>query len=104
MFIRNQAVRRELEAGVTEARRIRAEQPELIDAVLASVETVDETSGYGMILYTLLAGEYVSAKSVDRFAGRGLGRQQQLRAERATLVPGFIAPTGVKVTDLDATV
>ncbi|MFE7421111.1 hypothetical protein [Rhodococcus sp. NPDC057529] len=42
---------------MTEARRIRAEQPELIDAVLASVESVDAASDYGMNLRTLLAGE-----------------------------------------------
>ncbi|MFC0452429.1 hypothetical protein [Rhodococcus jostii] len=89
-----------------EARRIRVEQPELIDAVLASAETIDAASDYGMNLRTLLAGEYVSAKSVGIAASLVAvnARQQQLRAERATLVPGFIAPTGAKVTDLDATV
>jgi len=99
-------VRRELEDGAAEARRIRAEQPELIDAVLASAETIDVASDYGMNLRTLLAGEYVSAKSVGIAASlvAVYARQQQLRAERATLVPGFLAPRGTKVTDLDATV
>ncbi|NHU44969.1 hypothetical protein G9373_19800 [Rhodococcus sp. A14] len=104
--IRDAAVRRELEGGVTEAKRIRTEQPELIDAVLASVETIDETSDYGMNLRTLLAGEYVSAKSVGIAASlvAVYARQQQLLAECATLVPGFLAPKGTKITDLDATV
>ncbi|WP_054247837.1 hypothetical protein [Rhodococcus opacus] len=105
-FIRNSEVRRELEDGVTEARRIRADQPELIDAVLASASTVDAASDYGMNLRTLLAGDYVSAKSVGIAASlvAVYARQQQLQAERATLVPGFVAPKGAKVTDLDATV
>lgn len=104
--IRNQAVRRELEDGVAKAHRIRAEQPELIDAVLASVATVDPATDYGMNLRTLLAGEYVSAKSVGIAASLVAvhARQQQYDAERATLVPGFVAPKGAKVADLDATV
>ena len=105
-FIRNQELRRELAEGVTEARRIRTEQPELIDAVLASVETVDQASDYGMNLRTLLAGDYVSAKSVGIAASlvAVYARQQQHEAERATIAPGFVAPKGAKVTDLDATV
>lgn len=47
-FIRDPAVRRELDDGAAEARRIRAEQPELIDAVLASAETIDAARDYGM--------------------------------------------------------
>ncbi|MFE7421110.1 hypothetical protein [Rhodococcus sp. NPDC057529] len=48
----------------------------------------------------------MSAKSVGIAASlvAVYARKQQLRAERVTLVPGFIAPTGAKVTDLDATV
>ncbi|WP_252190416.1 MULTISPECIES: hypothetical protein [unclassified Rhodococcus (in: high G+C Gram-positive bacteria)] len=105
-FIRNQELRRELAEGVTEARRIRTEQPELIDAVLASVETVDQASDYGMNLRTLLAGDYVSAKSVGIAASlvAVYARQQQHEAERATIAPGFVAPKGAQVTDLDATV
>ncbi|MDI9973826.1 hypothetical protein [Rhodococcus sp. IEGM 1307] len=105
-FIRDPAVRRELDDGAAEARRIRAEQPELIDGVLASAETIDAARDCGMNLRTLLAGEYVSAKSLGIAASlvAVYARQQQLRAERATLVPGFLAPTGAKVTDLGATV
>lgn len=105
-YVRDPERRSILLSGIDEAKKIRAQEPELLDAVKAAAESLDNSSDYGMNMHTLLGGEYISAKSLGIFVSlvAVYARQQQFDAERATVAPGFVADVKARIEDVAATV
>lgn len=80
--------------------------PDLLDAIKASVTTTSEDSDYGRNLRVILAGERVSGRNIGILASlvKVYARQQQIEQDRKAVpvVAGFIGTVGDRLRNISA--